>query len=250
MDRKDVFVGPLTFPLELFADLGRAVTRAPMVWLYQIERDVQSTAASQLIMTQGRGAQAWVKHPRLKDANEMYVALRDRYDEAEGCSEIEIGIMEEHVSRRQALARFGMYVLTFPLKLGLSPLIDGLGMPAWDNMSRRTLMMFEGPTLNPPRDGKERLAKDVLDHTPGAVKYFADRLRAHVNDHTDPARPYEITVVGHSMGTMVMNEFLRRNMDLPYRHVVYMGAACTVRDFARSVVPLLEANCCVEFHSL
>src|SRR5205823_4077456 len=85
-------------------------------------------------------------------------------------------------------------------------------------------------------------------HPPGAVQRFADQLKEKIR--TDHEHAYEITLVGHSMGTMVLNEFIRRNPELPYRNIVYMGAACTVRDFANSVIPCMRANNKVRFYNL
>ena len=246
-DRKDVFVGPAAAPLQFLTDLARAVSRAPLVWLYQIDRDVQSAASSQLVLAaQGKRGNAWLRHPRLRGAKELYDTLRDRY-EANPKTEINISIGGERASRWQAAARVFTYALTLPLKLLTSPIIDGGGTPAWDNMSRRTLMMFEGAELDRPG----RNPQDAMRHTPGAVQQFAEQLAEHLQRRSEAGGPcYELTVVGHSMGSMVVNEFIRRNPDLPYRNVVYMGAACTIRDFAKSVVPLLERKKEVRFYNL
>jgi pimeloyl-ACP methyl ester carboxylesterase len=45
-------------------------------------------------------------------------------------------------------------------------------------------------------------------------------------EHDRPA----ITLIGHSMGVIVVNQILRNFPDLPYRNIVFMGGAASVRD--------------------
>ncbi len=56
------------------------------------------------------------------------------------------------------------------------------------------------------------------------------------------------------MGTMVLNEWLRRDIleskEQLYSNIVYMAAACSVRDFSRSVVPYLQQHKQTNFYSL
>jgi pimeloyl-ACP methyl ester carboxylesterase len=65
---------------------------------------------------------------------------------------------------------------------------------------------------------------------------------------------YHVTLVGHSMGTMVLNEWLRRDQieqrKKGYANIVYMAAACTVRDFSRAVVPYLIEHSKTPFYNL
>ena len=51
---------------------------------------------------------------------------------------------------------------------------------------------------------------------------------------------WEVTLIGHSMGTIVLNRMLDLFPNLPVQRLVYMGAACTFRDFARSVTPCIQ----------
>ncbi len=252
-DDKNLFTGPIAAPFELIADLGRAVTRAPLVWLYQIERDVETSNGVQAIGNDDKRKQLWVDHPRLAGTVELFQALLRRY-RADPKNQINISIGEEEVDPGEVAARFGLYFLTLPVKLATSPLIDGGGTPAWDNMSRRTLMMFEGPTLDRPattQPGARRRPEDVLAHRSGAVQNFAERLTGFLDSHRDDQHPYQITLIGHSMGTMVLNEFVRRNPSLPYKDIVYMAGACSVREFSRCVVPvLMQPGRDVRFYNL
>ena len=48
--------------------------------------------------------------------------------------------------------------------------------------------------------------------------------------------------VGHSMGTMVLNELFRVAPDIRAERITYMAAACSIRDFQESLVPYLRRS--------
>jgi pimeloyl-ACP methyl ester carboxylesterase len=117
-------------------------------------------------------------------------------------------------------------------QLAGSLVVDTGGKAGWDQMVRRTLTMYV-----PSIDELKR----------GAVDDFANGLSALLRTNTD----IKVTIVGHSMGTIVANEILREHFrDLHIVNVVYMGAACSVEDFGKSVVPFLTANPSVHFYNL
>jgi pimeloyl-ACP methyl ester carboxylesterase len=51
-----------------------------------------------------------------------------------------------------------------------------------------------------------------------------------------------VTLVGHSMGAMIFNHGLRDFPDVHYNNIVYMAAACSIRDFNDTVIPYMERN--------
>jgi pimeloyl-ACP methyl ester carboxylesterase len=142
------------------------------------------------------------------------------------------------------------YVFTIPAKLLTTPLIDSLGQAAWDNMSRRTVTLFESPIYPRIHKSDADQMNYLLDYgPPGDLQIFLNRLRKHIADHGgDDA--YDITIIGHSMGTMVINELLRHNPDLKIHNIVYMAAACTIHDFAKTTVPYLKAHAETQFYNL
>lgn len=89
--------------------------------------------------------------------------------------------------------------------------------------------------------GKGRLstAKKVDFHSrsrPGAVELLLQRLS---KEQKENKKRYSITLIGHSMGAIVSNEMLKRHSDLPFDRIVYLAAACSVKDCQDSVVPYL-----------
>jgi hypothetical protein len=56
---------------------------------------------------------------------------------------------------------------------------------------------------------------------------------------------FEVTLIGHSMGTIVLNDFIRDYESYPnlkITDIVYMAAACSIRDFERSVIPYMRST--------
>ena len=89
--------------------------------------------------------------------------------------------------------------------------------------------------------GKGRLstAKKVDFHSrsrAGAVELLLQRLS---KEQKENKRRYSITLIGHSMGAIVSNEMLKRHSELPFDRIVYLAAACSVKDCQDSVVPYL-----------
>jgi hypothetical protein len=268
-------------PLYIFADIGRALTRVPIVWSNQVGTDLAAAGADIAALkaresTSSKAIQGsterWVNTRQGKAIGEVFQKLRDRQDQdshrLDGSprSQLRVYIGPDLDVDARHLAQLEVkYILTSPTKFGLSWLIDGLGTPAWENMSRRTLMAFDGQAggssgevdsradeqLNPSRAMPKELRSDraVNFKTTGALSIFREELLRVTSLHSSsqPTHPdpnaYHITLVGHSMGTMVLNEWVRRDVleqrNQLYVNIVYMAAACSVRDFGRSVVPYL-----------
>jgi pimeloyl-ACP methyl ester carboxylesterase len=79
----------------------------------------------------------------------------------------------------------------------------------------------------------------------GAAYQFFDRLDRFLKMHPD----YYVDVIGHSMGAIVANEALRNFPDLRIRNLVYMAAACSIRDFL-AVGSRYMKNHDVQFYNL
>jgi hypothetical protein len=315
----------LLSPLYLGADLGRAITRAPLVWAEQIATDVHAAASDVAVLHERQKDNSGgrcVPYPPLGQTGVAWLELNRRYLEDRrseppdvlprplpGCPgastpaatrstttttrtpaaaaaaatttttttpttattdartgrplprEMRVSIKDSCVSSGEVLGMGAWYVVTAPVKFGTSWFIDGFGQPAWNNMTRRTLTLFEGRalgTLAPEReeaaqerrqerqDLRARVRPDAAATTysydsTGGLQMFIDRLAAHVKA-ADGNPGHEITLIGHSMGSMVLNEWIRRNDQFTYRNIVYMAAACSVRDVEQSVVPYLRRH--------
>jgi hypothetical protein len=93
----------------------------------------------------------------------------------------------------------------------------------------------------------------------GGLSVFLRRLQQVIADPANGGRDaWEITLVGHSMGTIVLNQMIREfglrtetaldgkspaiGVALPFNRIVYMAGAATVRDYQDSLFPYLLEN--------
>lgn len=166
------------------------------------------------------------------------------------------------------------YYGLFATRFVSAPLVDAFGTTMWENMVRRTRTTIRRPIefdINLADDFKpgqiKHLEQDKLDYPNGigAFAKFFTMLQYCTARKKEPdgslvpvqnacpknlvgaARSdwwdIQLTVIGHSMGTMVMNELIPLHPDLPYRNLVFMAAAASVRDTTRAMSPVvLEAN--------
>jgi pimeloyl-ACP methyl ester carboxylesterase len=113
-----------------------------------------------------------------------------------------------------------------------SVVVDTGGKAGWDQMLRRTMTMY--------------VPSDDQIHR-GGVDDFARGL-AHLLETNKQLR---ITLIAHSMGAIIANEILREHRsDLHVNNIVYMGAACSVEEWGKSVIPFLAENTNAHFYNL
>jgi pimeloyl-ACP methyl ester carboxylesterase len=131
---------------------------------------------------------------------------------------------------------------TIPMQIVTEPILDGFGTPAWKNMVRRTRSMFFPAGNFITVSGQSDQTK--LNY--GAAYQFFAQLDEFPKTHPK----YYLDLIGHSMGTIVINEALRNFPDLRIRNLVYMGAACSIRDFLVAGGAYLKAHPETEFYNL
>jgi hypothetical protein len=237
----------LTVPFVLVADLGRAVTRLPMVIANNTRSDTETITP---VRKQDGGTP-------VKDYREV---VRKGYH---------VHIEDDYSRWYDRLVRDVSYNLTLPVKYVFAALIDGLGKGAWDNMTRRTQTVYPGQmdlserlriaetleatTTNSvsQSDGEKprrqpRKEKRTKRYAAAGLPAFFELLR---NFQTTNGAASQITVVGHSMGTIILNR-VARDTKIDFANIVYMGAACSVEDFSTSVLPYLRGHTNTEFYSL
>ena len=59
-----------------------------------------------------------------------------------------------------------------------------------------------------------------------------------------------LDLIGHSMGTIVIDDAYRECPNLPARNIIYMAAACSIRDFQVSTGRYIEKHAGVNFYNL
>jgi hypothetical protein len=138
-------------------------------------------------------------------------------------------------------SNFGAYILTFPSKVLVTPVVDAFGSSSWDVMLRHTDMLFHSEDELTESNMTNKAAKmgqlvDLPMH--GGLAMFLQKLAKMIE--ADKANQWEITLVGHSMGTIVANQLVRDfGEKLPITKVVYLAAAATVFDYEVSIFPWL-----------
>ncbi len=116
------------------------------------------------------------------------------------------------------------------LRVITTPLIDTVGFEGYRLLERRIDTLFR---RNEDLRSRSERPKGVLYELMEAIK-----------------PEIEIVLIGHSMGTIVLNELIRRFPRHNFRHIVYMGAACTTKDFMDAVPAYLTRNSASEFYGL
>jgi hypothetical protein len=179
------------------------------------------------------------------------------------------------------LAHFAM---TSPFRALSTPLVVGFGQTMWENMGRRTRTSIhqvnEFPLTEVGPQERARWMRDLQDFprgTGGFARYFQwlescvagrptidgsakcplDELPDKLAVAPGEANPKDllaaarIDMIGHSMGTIVVNELLEAFPHLPYENIVFMGGATTIRDSVDALAPVLRmAPGCTHFFNL
>lgn len=130
------------------------------------------------------------------------------------------------------------YFLMMPVRVGTAPIINGFGRSAWENMVRQTRFLF--------------LSENFGEETRGAIDTLFEELGKSIKNSEDGSvkeiPPVRLSLVGHSMGSMVISEIVEAFPDLPYRNIVFLGAAVSGRDFRNTIIPLLESSNYPDLH--
>jgi len=213
---------PLASPLYFVGDLGRGLVDLPVTWMTEIENTF-GTAPSMK-----ENAKERYKYYRGIPVDDARLGRGERPDR----------------SWRRAIVEESGNVLYFPFRIVTMPLVNGFGEPAWENMIRRTRMVFH-------TEEEFEVEMGPLPEGSGAMSFFLRRLEQAVRENGGPDQ-WDITLVGHSMGAFVCSEALRIAPSLPVRNVVFMAAACSLREYRDSVVPFLEmpAHADTQMHHL
>jgi pimeloyl-ACP methyl ester carboxylesterase len=240
--------GKITAPLMLAVDLGRGLVRLPLTLGGRWVNDLRTT---DLPNAKRSKTAAW----------ESLEAHLTNWQQSANLTLISPPVPEGKTrSVGERAFRGGAYIVTQPTKIAVLPFADGLAGEAWNNMIRRTRTMFQPPDQYdfPTRFRKAFNAGETND-LPAQVDEWMRHGRARTN-HSSPnpdGTMYSFTrrltqwstnefpglewhFIGHSMGTIVLNELFRVAPDIRAKRVTYMAAACSIRDFQERMVPYLR----------
>ena len=247
----------VTSPIFLATDLGRGLIRAPVVWGTIVENDLTS----------------WLSNKDNRDANKIAQALNNATSD-EGFphwfgAQVPPTLWKDQVWGSTTTA------LSYPIKLFSSPWIDALGKSAWENMLRRTGLLFHAEkdfqvnsvemkasqlttisyknnhnakaSTQKKFEKRVRACQSLIDkkeglvheQPSGALSIFFRELAEEILK--DDYSKWSITLVGHSMGAIIVNHILRDfGACLPIDNIVLMAAASTINSYNDSVFPFME----------
>lgn len=119
------------------------------------------------------------------------------------------------------------------------PVIQGFGTPAWDTMKRRAeLVLAPRPGLSLARPDGQGAARLLMDALRGRIKRpgkWYDKDGVELGD-------LAVTLIGHSMGTMILNHVLEDYTDLSFERIVYLAAAASIDDVRGALLPYLRSH--------
>ncbi len=151
---------------------------------------------------------------------------------------------EVHLTKRQVMEMRGLDAVTLPVGATVGTFHQGeVSTAAWQIMARRTRNLYIPAQTFEWIQGEPGY-KHIEDRVPAGS--FLTRLIKRATEARAKGYDYQITLVGHSMGTLVLNNFLQSEArEIVESHslsrIVYLAAACSVRDGAEAIVPLLRA---------
>jgi hypothetical protein len=238
---------PLFVPVYFGADVARAIARAPIVWYFMVQNWVKSAWNSETIAEADAIATELEQEHRANPAGDVLKMAHDPVDRRE--------IWDAALAHTTT-------ALTAPTKLVGSMFIDAFGKSAWEIMLRRTHMLyhterefFESRKVAADERRRDRPTSRIRPD--GALSVFLRQLQ-DVLSRNGGVDSWEITLVGHSMGTIVLNQMVREfgvkpaagdgagtpaaEVALPFNRIVYMAGAATVRDYQDSLFPYLRRN--------
>jgi len=218
----------LNVPANLVADAGRGVSR----FLLNVPESLRDEGK---LIWGGDGA-----YPVVAEYN----ALRAQFGEPDQV-QVSLGTYcTSTTSRTATLLRTPAAV--FRLGLGL-PLSDWVGTSSWNNMVRRTKNVFRQPRESSHQDVAY---SDRYRPGQGGASILMDSLVRLVREDSMAGIHRPITLIGHSMGAIVLNEVIRLYAAMDFDTIVYMASAASARDVYENVLPYLATHRNTRFYNL
>lgn len=158
-----------------------------------------------------------------------------------------------------------LYPFGYIGRIPLTPLIFSLGTPAWDGMQRRCHVMFVGQndlytTTDVLGSGDEKawwtekaeleemVEPQYTNNAQGAVYVFSKMLSHGVE--TGRWENIQINLIGHSMGSIIVNRMLKTAPDLPVSNIVHMASADNLQNYLDITMEYAKGHTNVSIYNL
>ena len=209
------FLAKLTSPLYLATDLAQATVGAPKAWMTQGAHNLRSHIGN-----------------RFEDYENLKPCGPNGGFICKPSANFECGS-----GQNNRLFRTGIWWASTPLKAAITPLVFKIGKPAWDVMLHRTnMLLWKECSLNgncgenAPPGPNDGLGQGPLS-----------KLIRRISDIEDLDSDYEITLVGHSMGTIVINRLVSTLPNLPIENIVFLASADSIRNTQYGALQYISA---------
>ncbi len=260
---------PYFAPVRLLGDIAAGFARAPEYYGQQVIRFHDSVIRKS-------GTQYYLSKSDLSQLCDLLRASTcGHIDYPPFPTDDELNALDQPIEEQS-----GLYRILAPFRVGTTAIASQIGTEAWDDMVRRTRLALQPPLIDFAPAGAElpspgvdpcdtetlaRLrglarAKSFGGPNPGnvsdgrfdvgsegALSIFADHLACEIKQNLN-VKPkiatidVELYYYGHSMGAIVGDQLISSHPELPWRRIVYMAAADSVRDFRSTVAPLLTCS--------
>jgi hypothetical protein len=224
-----------TFPIVLATDISKAGVGMPMNWAHQ-----GINLADRIVFNSSSSCREKIISDLVKVSEAKASEIAKDYPNT----------FRRGIIYRNSASSVGMGVqdvAAAPIALSVGTIMQGEpSIAAWQIMNRRTRNLYI-PAQTFEWIKKEPGYKHIANNVPAGQ--FLDILFKRAEEaRGDSKYRFEITLVGHSMGTIALNNFFQHsrpliNNSMSLKRIIYMAAACTVRDGAEAVLPLLKPGC-------
>ncbi len=214
-----------TSPLYFATDIAQAAIGAPKSWLVQSKHSIRSTVTKDF--------SDYNTLPSCHSGAGRHIACKPSFE------------LDCKTGKNRRGWRTALWWATSPAKTVITPLTFELGKAAWDVMLHRTNALL-WKSCN-----RKSGCADTPDNTnayglgQGALSKLIRSLEATIRD--DDA--YEITLIGHSMGTIVINRIVAAMPQLPVQNIVFLASADSIRNTQYGALRYLKDNEQAHFYS-
>ncbi len=214
-----------TSPLFIISDIAKTIGNIPIAWyteLRQLWENIENDA--------GDKYEAMIERDRDKDIVSMTPDSQDRN-----------------------IGRHSQWVVTSPFKAISAPFLFTYGTPAWQNMKRRTHTMFasQKKDFRPPEEPPISTSGEPHLHPCGETQIFLRKLNNYILEKQSEGYPdLKLTLMGHSMGGIIINRALRNLPHISVDNIVYMASADNLQNFIDATFPLVKKNEDLQIYNL
>lgn len=209
---------PFTSPIYMIGDLFKTIGNIPMAWFQE---------GYQMVTT------SWFND----DQEDLDRDLCNYPKEG-----IDIALAGQDDRKRWNPQRKAVWFLTAPIKLITTPFVVTFGEPSWNNMKRRTSTMFMSENdlkfKEDDADAEETAEYEVPPS--GAAQIFLRELNARIKEFREINPNFKVTLIGHSMGAIIINQALLSLPEFDVDNIVYMASADNLQNYINVTKILLQ----------